>query len=204
MAAKSKLSKGVLDMKFMKRTKDKITQEQDDAEGRAMYASEITDRMLRHGECPYVCEPSFVPVEGLVEGRFSFRGMNPEIERLLELEQMAKQELLGKDVKRDVADEEMADAYYGNAAKTMAKSFQRGRPQQQHQHQNQHLHKTQYNSNSNLHHINGRGGGGGGVGGSRRKLMQMPETHKAKTDYRQQTQNGGPAKRPRFMKPEED
>lgn len=131
MTSKTKLSKGILEMKFMKRTRDKVIKEEDDEEGRAMYASQITDRMLRQGECPYIIEPSFVPCENLVEGRFSFRGMNPEIERLLELEELARQAAASKDIKRDVTDQEMADQYYGNLANTMAKAYDRRGSNQQ-------------------------------------------------------------------------
>lgn len=134
MAAKTKLSKGILEMKFMKRTRDKVIKEEDDEEGRAMYASQITDRMLRQGECPYIVESSFVPCENLVEGRFSFRGMNPEIERLLELEELARQAAMSKDIKQDVTDQEMADQYYGNLSNTMAKAYdRRGNNNQKHQ-----------------------------------------------------------------------
>lgn len=195
MAAKTKLSKGILDMKFMKRTKDKVTKEQDDAEGRAMYASQITDKMLQHGECQYVCEPSFVPVEGLVEGRFSFRGMNPEIERLLELEELARQALLNKDVKKDVEDEEMADSYYGNAAKTMAKAFNRKGGHHGSHHHQPHEH----------------GHGGGGAAGYRRKMSapsQAPVANNDNNGYKKYSQQrhsfSGSAKKPRFLKPDQD
>lgn len=133
MASKTKLSKGILEMKFMKRTRDKVIKEEDDEEGRAMYASQITDRMLRQGECPYIVESSYVPCENLVEGRFSFRGMNPEIERLLELEELARQATMSKDIKQDVTDQEMADQYYGNLTNTMAKTFDRRGSNQKHQ-----------------------------------------------------------------------
>lgn len=111
MAHKTKLSKGILEMKFMKRTRDKVIKEEDDAQGRAMYSSEITDKML-HGNSKYIMEPSYVPVENLIEGRLSFRGMNPEIERLLELEVEAKRAkfdaTINANVKQDVSDKEMA------------------------------------------------------------------------------------------------
>lgn len=44
---KVKLSKSILDMKFMKRTKDKVLKEEDDAQSRAMYSNEITEKMLK-------------------------------------------------------------------------------------------------------------------------------------------------------------
>jgi len=109
-------------MKFMKRTKEKVIKEEDAAEGRAMYLSEMTDKMLT-GNSQFIIEPSYVPCENLKDGRVSFRGMNPEIERLLELEEMEKQAKVEKDVKKDVTDAEMAD-YYGNVVRTMQKKFE--------------------------------------------------------------------------------
>lgn len=122
MATKSRLSKSILDMKFMKRTKEKVIKEEDAAEGRAMYLSEMTDKMLS-GTSQFIIEPSYVPCENLKEGRISFRGMNPEIERLLELEELEKQSKTDNDVKKDVTDAEMTD-YYGNVVKTMQKKFE--------------------------------------------------------------------------------
>lgn len=119
---KVKLSKSILDMKFMKRTKEKVLKEEDDAESRAMYSNEITEKMLKC-ESSYIIEPSYVPCEDLNDGRFSFRGMNPEIERILELELQAKQAVIDQNVKKDVTDEDMT-AYYGNVKKTIERKFQ--------------------------------------------------------------------------------
>lgn len=118
----ARLSKSVLEMKFMKRTKEKILKEDDDAQSRAMYSNEITDKMLR-SESRFIIEPSYVPCEDLNDGRFSFRGMNPEIERLLELEQQEKDAKTNHNVKQDVNDEDMT-AYYGNVMKTIERKFQ--------------------------------------------------------------------------------
>lgn len=120
--SKVKLSKSILDMKFMKRTKEKVLQEEDDAQSRAMYSNEITHKMLTT-ESVYVVEPSYMPCEELNDGRFSFRGMNPEIERLLELEQQAKQVNTDQNVQKDVSDADMT-AYYGNVKKTIERKFQ--------------------------------------------------------------------------------
>lgn len=117
MTDKKKLSKSVLEMKFMKRTKEKILKEEDDAEGRAMYSNEITDKMLNE-KSQYIIENSYVPCENLKEGRFSFHGMNPEIERLLELEEearrLASENALSKRMNKDVSDRQMANVYYRN------------------------------------------------------------------------------------------
>lgn len=117
-----KLSKTVLEMKFMKRTKEKVLKDEDDAKSREMYSNEITDKMLK-SESRYIIEPSYMPCEDLNDGRFSFRGMNPEIERLLELEQEAKQPKIESNVQKDVTDEDMS-AYYGNVMKTVERKFQ--------------------------------------------------------------------------------
>lgn len=119
---KVKLSKSILEMKFMKRTKEKVLKEEDDAQSRAMYSNEITEKMLKSESC-YIIEPSYVPCEDLNDGRFSFRGMNPDIERILELEEQAKQATIDQNVKKDVTDEDMT-AYYGNVKKTIERKFQ--------------------------------------------------------------------------------
>lgn len=119
----AKLSKSILDMKFMKRTKDKVLKEEDDAKGRAMYSNEITEKMLQ-GENLYIMESSYVPCEELGDGRYSFRGMNPEIERLIELENAAKDAASEKNVTKDISDADMNAHYYTNVKKTMEKKFQ--------------------------------------------------------------------------------
>lgn len=119
---KVKLSKSILDMKFMKRTKEKVLKEEDDAQSRAMYSNEITEKM-RKNESKFIIEPSFMCFEDLNDGRFSFRGMNPEIERLMELEEQAKQAKLDHNVKKDVTDDDMSK-YYGNMKKTIERKFQ--------------------------------------------------------------------------------
>lgn len=127
----AKLSKTILEMKFMKRTKDKVLKEEDDAKGRAMYSNEITEKMLAN-DCPYIVEPSYMPCEDLNDGRFSFRGMNPEIERLLEQEEAARQAAIEKDVKQDVSDADMT-VYYGNVIKSIEKKFQSKNRRRKHQ-----------------------------------------------------------------------
>lgn len=119
---KLKLSKSILDMKFMKRTKEKVLKEEDDAQSRAMYSNEITEKMKKN-ESRFIIEPSYMICEDLNEGRFSFRGMNPEIERLMELEEQAKLAKIDNNVKKDVTDEDMT-AYYGNVKRTIERKFQ--------------------------------------------------------------------------------
>lgn len=117
---KTKLSKSILEMKFMKKTKEKVEKEADDEEGRQMYAGQITDKML-HGDCLFISEQSFVPCEDLIVGRVSY-GMNPEIERILELEDEGKQAVLIKEQELDVNDKDMAK-HYTTLVNTIGKKF---------------------------------------------------------------------------------
>lgn len=119
----ARLSKSILDMKFMKRTKEKVLKEEDDERSRAMYSSEITEKMKK-GDCPYIMESSYVPCENLTDGRYSFRGMNPEIERLIELEIAAIEAAKDKNVVKDVSDADMSASYYHSVKKTIERKFQ--------------------------------------------------------------------------------
>jgi len=51
-----------------------------------------------------------VPCENLIDGRLSFLGMNPEIERIMQLEQEANDLKVARKEK-DVSDYEMASRY---------------------------------------------------------------------------------------------
>lgn len=111
----------------MKRTKEKVQKEEDAAEGRAMYSSEITSAM-EHGN-NYVLDSSFVNCADLIVGRFSCGGMNPELERILEKED--QEEILAKaesnrlkkaEMIKDVSDESMV-RHYNSLVKTLGKKF---------------------------------------------------------------------------------
>lgn len=107
MAANKKpqLPKSVLDMKFMKKTKERIEKELEntqDIEG--LYSNIITSEM-RHASGNYISESSFIFCEDLVEGRLSFKGMNPEIERLMELEEKKYNADEGSEMQKDVSDD---------------------------------------------------------------------------------------------------
>lgn len=95
-----------------------------------MYSSEITEKML-HGNSNIIIEPSYVICEGLIEcGRFSFGGMNKDIERLMEQEQQAKRvkqedETMQKqkEMKKDIPDDEMMK-YYNSLMHTVGNKFE--------------------------------------------------------------------------------
>lgn len=124
--AKPRLSRGVLDMKFMQRTKVKVAKEADDEQSRALYSNELNEKML-NSTSNFIVEPSYSICEGLIDGRLSFRGMNPELERLMELEQAEKEGKMRPEQPKDVTDKEMVETYYANqapaASKTMNKKF---------------------------------------------------------------------------------
>lgn len=101
---KPQLPKSVLDMKFMKKTKDRIEKELENTQDHdSLYSNIITEEM-RHATGNFISESSFVFCEDLIEGRLSFKGMNPEIERLMALETNVNEETTGE-MQKDVSDE---------------------------------------------------------------------------------------------------
>ncbi|KAG8175445.1 hypothetical protein JTE90_001816 [Oedothorax gibbosus] len=106
--AKTKLSSGVLEMKFMKKSKEKCQEEAEEEKRKSLFESEIPDELIK-GSDFCVMEPSFVPCEKLIYGRLSFLGMNPEIEKLMEeTEQKDMDKLKRMD---GISNKEMAERY---------------------------------------------------------------------------------------------
>ncbi|CAK1603180.1 unnamed protein product [Parnassius mnemosyne] len=103
---KLQLPKSVLEMKFMKRTKERIEKELENIHGHEGLYSNIITNEMRTATGNYIPEASFIYCENLIDGRLSFKGMNPEIERLMELE-TAKEEESGE-MQKDVSDEVLA------------------------------------------------------------------------------------------------
>lgn len=98
---KLQLPKSVLDMKFMKKTKDRIEKElANTKDHKDLYSNIITDEM-RQASGNFITEASYVLCEELIEGRLSFKGMNPEIERLMELANPVQDGEMGKDITDD-------------------------------------------------------------------------------------------------------
>ena len=70
---KKKLSKNLLEMKFMKRTKEK-TEKLEEEEVRArMFEADVSGAM-KDGANRIVLEPSYVNIENLRFGRMAFKG----------------------------------------------------------------------------------------------------------------------------------
>ncbi|EZA54340.1 M-phase phosphoprotein 6 isoform X2 [Ooceraea biroi] len=108
------LSKSILEMKFMKRTKDKVEKEQFEEEGEEYFGSQLKSRMKKTSK--FLVEPSYVFCEGLTDGRLSFQGMNPAIEKLMEARDNARARTEVKP-EADISDEQMTVTWQKMRAK---------------------------------------------------------------------------------------
>ena len=133
---KKKLSKNLLEMKFMKRTKEKTEKVEEEEVRSRMFDGEVSGAM-RDGASRIVVEPSYVNIENLRFGRLAFKGwfvkswhlhilhldfiscpgMNSEIESLMAEHAAAMAE--DKTNETDVNDVEMAN----RLSQTIAKKF---------------------------------------------------------------------------------
>ncbi|XP_069595266.1 M-phase phosphoprotein 6 [Ranitomeya imitator] len=122
MAAEvGRLSKNLLRMKFMQRSLDPETKKQLEEEEKKIISDEhwfLDLPELKEKESFIIEERSFLPCEDFLYGRMSFKGFNPEIEKLMvqmnskttEIKTEEEDPDFGKmDV--DVTDEEMALRY---------------------------------------------------------------------------------------------
>ncbi|CAG9826303.1 unnamed protein product [Diabrotica balteata] len=116
-----RLSRAILEMKFMKKTKEKVEKEIDDEEGRSMYSNEITDEMRKSGNLVFV-STSIVNCKNLIDGRLSFGGKNPDIEKLMASNYTKLLEEQEQKKEKDVSDADMAKGY-STLVKTIGKKF---------------------------------------------------------------------------------
>ncbi|KAM6408942.1 M-phase phosphoprotein 6 [Rhynochetos jubatus] len=131
---KTKLSKNLLRMKFMQRGLDSQTKKQLEEEEKKIISEEhwyldLPD--LREKQSFIIEERSFMPCEDLLYGRMSFKGFNPEIEKLMiQMNSRCKEDEIEVDDKMeaDVSDEEMARRYE-TLVGTIGKKFVRKRDQ---------------------------------------------------------------------------
>ncbi|XP_076863702.1 M-phase phosphoprotein 6 [Brachyhypopomus gauderio] len=131
----SKLSKNLLRMKFMQRGLDADVKKQLEEEERRIISDEhwyLDLPELKAKESYIVEEQSYVPCEDLVYGRMSFKGFNPDVEKLMVLMNAPKEEDEEDeegDVTRmdtDITDEEMARRYE-TLVESMKKRFAKKR-----------------------------------------------------------------------------
>ncbi|XP_058849573.1 M-phase phosphoprotein 6-like [Acipenser ruthenus] len=115
----AKLSKNVLRMKFMQRGLDAETRKQLEEEEKRIISDEhwyLDLPELKEKENFIIEERSFLPCEDLLYGRMSFKGFNPEVEKLMTLmNSQNRTEDVEEEVQNktgvDVSDEEMARRY---------------------------------------------------------------------------------------------
>ncbi|XP_053127397.1 M-phase phosphoprotein 6 [Hemicordylus capensis] len=115
---KSKLSKNVLRMKFMQRGLDSETKKQLEEEEKKIISEEhwfLDLPELKEKESFIIEERSFRPCEDFLYGRMSFKGFNPEVEKLMiQMNSRYKAEETEEEdnaMEADVSDEEMARRY---------------------------------------------------------------------------------------------
>nr|XP_033795973.1 M-phase phosphoprotein 6 [Geotrypetes seraphini] len=114
---KSKLSKNLLRMKFMQRGLDAETKKQLAEEEKKIISDEhwyLDLPELKEKESLIIEERSFVLCEDLVYGRMSFKGFNPEVEKLMitmNNKNKTEEEEEEEKMEADISDEEMARRY---------------------------------------------------------------------------------------------
>ncbi|KAK7114695.1 M-phase phosphoprotein 6-like [Littorina saxatilis] len=84
----AKLSKNVLMMKFMQRSVLRMEVEQNEEEKQRVIDDEhwVLDLpQLTQREEKFVVQPSYITCENLQYGRMSFKGFNPEVEKLMKI-----------------------------------------------------------------------------------------------------------------------
>ncbi|KAM3918750.1 M-phase phosphoprotein 6 [Leptodactylus fuscus] len=126
-----KLSKNLLRMKFMQRSLDPETKKQLEEEEKKIISDEhwfLDLPELKEKESFIIEERSFLLCEDFLYGRMSFKGFNPEIEKLMvQMNSKTKAEEEDLEEERmdvDVSDEEMARRYeslVGSIKKKFAK-----------------------------------------------------------------------------------
>ncbi|XP_074140838.1 M-phase phosphoprotein 6 [Sminthopsis crassicaudata] len=131
--SKPKLSKNLLRMKFMQRGLDAETKKQLEEEEKKIISEEhwyLDLPELKEKESFIIEEQSFMLCEDLLYGRMSFRGFNPEIEKIM-VQMNSKQkdeEVEDVSMEADVSEEEMARRYeslVGTIGKKFAKKRDR-------------------------------------------------------------------------------
>uniref|UniRef100_A0A3P8SQM4 M-phase phosphoprotein 6 n=1 Tax=Amphiprion percula TaxID=161767 RepID=A0A3P8SQM4_AMPPE len=131
-----KLSKNLLRMKFMQRGLDAETKKQLEEDEKRIISDEhwfLDLPELRARENLIIEEKSFVPCEDLRFGRISFKGFNPDVEKLMLLlnpkeEEEERDEDDQRRMQTDITDEEMALRYeslVGSLKKKFAKKRER-------------------------------------------------------------------------------
>ncbi|KAM4017714.1 M-phase phosphoprotein 6 [Anomaloglossus baeobatrachus] len=157
MAAEvGRLSKNLLRMKFMQRSLDPETKKQLEEEEKKIISDEhwfLDLPELKEKENFIIEERSFLPCEDFLYGRMSFKGFNPEIEKLMVQMNSKTTDITAEEedpdfgkMDVDVTDEEMA-LRYESLVGSIGKKFAKKRDHkaieaQEHDHSNVKSHKV--------------------------------------------------------------
>ncbi|CAH2324044.1 M-phase phospho 6 [Pelobates cultripes] len=129
----ARLSKNLLRMKFMQRSLDAETKKQLEEDEKRIISDEhwyLDLPELKEKESFIIEERSFLPCEDFLFGRMSFKGFNPEIELMVQMNSKTKDEEVVDEGKMevDVTDEEMA-LRYESLVSSIQKKFAKKRDQ---------------------------------------------------------------------------
>ncbi|CAJ0586967.1 unnamed protein product, partial [Mesorhabditis spiculigera] len=136
MAARPGISKALMDMKFMQRTKKKFemkeAQKKELAEkkrllGEGPSQNEVVVKQEADEAPQYEFVRSYDQLEDLRFGRFSFKGFNPEVEKLMIFHERLRKGLPTEDSEEEaeVNNAEMAEALGGSLRKKFQKKGER-------------------------------------------------------------------------------
>lgn len=112
----------------MKRTKEKVERQQFEEEGEEYFESGLTECMKKDSD-RFIIEPSYAFCEKLIDGRVSYQGMNPEIEKLMEAEQARERAILEVNKETEVSDEQMAE-HFKNFRRNQKRGYKYDRQQE--------------------------------------------------------------------------
>ena len=106
------LSKNLLQMKFMQRTKANVERELNERNDNKLVGQELLEICRKEGD-RYMTTNSFLFCENLRYGRMSYKGMNPEIERLMESKEAKHKRQLDDQSSNEmeISNKEMAKVY---------------------------------------------------------------------------------------------
>ena len=129
--SKAKLSSGVLQMKFMKRTAIETTVEVALEEQKKQIDDEhwylsLEEKKLEINGPSVLIESGYSIFNNIGFGRMSFNGFNPQIEKLTDPEKAAKEQ---EKEEKEIDDDSMADHYQSTLHKTISNKFNKNKHQ---------------------------------------------------------------------------
>ncbi|CAA9993922.1 unnamed protein product [Nesidiocoris tenuis] len=105
----------------MQRTKNRIQAEKEAEEGQAMYGNSISKGM-RNAKDKIITEASYAPILGLIVGRMSYGGYNPEVEKFMTKNERSNPTAVDREMEKEISDSEMA-GFVSSLEGTMANKF---------------------------------------------------------------------------------